>query len=304
MKNKSIKTPFIHKRYLQWIFTDSCNYRCGYCLAHSKDPFPLSPLKLIDGLEKKLKGKWEVVLLGGEPFLHPDFMASVKRLVKMGHRLSVYTNFSAPEKKIIEFLKITEGKLSGFFASLHLENVKTEDFLKKIEKIEKAWPGFKRRLFVCSVGLPENLERLKKIKKAFCQAKAQMTITVYQNADLSFFKYTRKQKKDLENIIMENNPSEFSAFAVAYSGHGLEINSVNFQGEKCPAGQKSLFLLPPGDAYRCLAAYRTKKESLGNILKNDFRLQKTAQKCLFKQCFCPAIYDQYFWWQKTNENSV
>jgi len=292
------KIPFEHaKNSVYWVISDNCNYRCSYCFSQSKSSGGADPLLITDNFKAKLRGKWDFILSGGEPFAHDDFLEIVKKLtaLKQLHRIFIYTNFSANPEKIVKFLEITKNKLSVLFASLHLDYVKPADFLKKIQLIEKSFPGFKNSLLVNLATAAEDLLALEKIKKSFFEERIQLLITPRLSPALNFLKYSNKQKEFLRQLNKSYNLPRFNDLSVACGDYGLDSQTLNFKGRQCFAGCRSFFVNPYGETYSCVVANRTKKKSLGNISKGSFKLKKTATGCSFRNCSYPASFDQYFW---------
>lgn len=84
------------------IFTQGCNYRCGYChnpeLVEPKLFSPLIPEEEIFSFLEKRKGKLEAVeITGGEPTLQPDLLAVLKKIKAMGYLTKLDSNGSNPE---------------------------------------------------------------------------------------------------------------------------------------------------------------------------------------------------------------
>lgn len=84
------------------IFTQGCNYRCGYC--HNPELVqpnlfakPISEKEIFSFLAKR-KGKLEAVeITGGEPTLQIDLIEVLKRIKAMGYLLKLDSNGSNPE---------------------------------------------------------------------------------------------------------------------------------------------------------------------------------------------------------------
>jgi len=292
------KVPFEYgKNNVYWVISDACNYRCHYCFTQSKNPNSADPLLIVDNFKTKLEGKWDFILSGGEPFIQKDFFKIIKSLTELEqlNKIFIHTNFSASPEKIVKFLKMTQGKLSVLFASLHLDFVKPADFLEKIALVEKSFPGFKKYLLVNLTTAAKDLFFLEDLKKNFFEEGVQLLITPQLSSNLNFIKYSKKQRLFLKRLNIRYNLPEFAGLSVACGRYGLESSMVDFRGKKCFAGCQSFFINPYGDTYGCVAANRAKKNSLGNILKNDFKLNKKGIKCLFSSCHYPVSYEQYFW---------
>jgi len=86
------------------IFTQGCNFRCGFC--HNPDLIPRSKIPnnkfqiTTDetlGFLKTRVGKLDgVVITGGEPTIQPDLVEFIKKIKKLGFLVKLDTNGSAP----------------------------------------------------------------------------------------------------------------------------------------------------------------------------------------------------------------
>jgi hypothetical protein len=136
------------------------------------------------------------------------------------------------------------------------------------------------------VATKEKPPYLEEIKKKFFKAGIPFYWQPYQNSDHIFFKYSKSQKKLIEKIAHQYNPPRHRKFFERLGTYGLDIPGINFKGRKCSAGHRYFILLPTGDAYSCLVSARQRKNFLGNILENNFKLNQRDIKCPFNQCFC------------------
>ena len=85
------------------IFTQGCNFRCGYChnpalvLPHLIQQSPsISPTEMLRWLKKRNTWLDAVVITGGEPTIHkdlPEFIAAIKA---MGYAIKLDTNGTNP----------------------------------------------------------------------------------------------------------------------------------------------------------------------------------------------------------------
>jgi len=95
----SIPNPrnFCGGNFQDWLevnLTDACNARCSWCVER-KGWHPRTRASWQKICEAALdSGKTNIILLGGEPTLHPDFSKIVKRLHNNGRRPWVTTNGS------------------------------------------------------------------------------------------------------------------------------------------------------------------------------------------------------------------
>lgn len=112
-----------------------CNNLCKFCVQGDKRN--LLPAKDIEEIKKDLKeafrkNKTEVVLTGGEPTLHPNFLEIIKLTKSIGFKnIQIQTNgrmFAYPDFCI----KTIEAGATEFSPAVHGPNAKIHDFLTSI----------------------------------------------------------------------------------------------------------------------------------------------------------------------------
>ena len=83
------------------VFTQGCNFRCGFC--HNPELIPFENADLLDTEEtvayiKERKGMLDgVVITGGEPTLQNDLQDFIRQMKYMGLYVKLDTNGSAPD---------------------------------------------------------------------------------------------------------------------------------------------------------------------------------------------------------------
>lgn len=113
-----------------------CNNRCQFCVQGNKRDFlPYKDLKEIrrDLKEAFRKGKREVVLTGGEPSLHPDFLAIIGLAKSIGFKnIQVQTNgrMFAYEDFCLKTIK---AGATEFSPAIHGHNAEIHDFLTTVK---------------------------------------------------------------------------------------------------------------------------------------------------------------------------
>lgn len=278
---KNYQKPKIN--FVQWGITQRCNYGCSYCATKGlrivsckkQAVDSVSPYIFLDKFAKYLSGSWQFYLCGsGEPFIAPDFLKIVKGLIKMGHQIGVMTNFSAPEKEILEFCKITRGKLFEFGASLHLEHIKLDKFFKKVLLVKQIIGD---KFSVHSVARKGQVLKIEKIARVFQNKGIRFVLQLERdytknNIEEPFVNYTRQEKAVIKKV----------------RRRFYNKNILKFKGYSCWSGSKYFVIDEKGDAYRCNPAqrFRDKRGYLGNLLKGTFKLRSRPITCHYDYCYC------------------
>jgi MoaA/NifB/PqqE/SkfB family radical SAM enzyme len=274
-------TPRPEEGVVSWNINTACNYRCSYCTQRFKEDrgrWSRDTPRFIEAFAR-LPGRWEIKLSGGEPFVHPTLLAITEGLAKVGHRISVVTNFSASRDKLVEFASAAAGRVGVFSASLHLEYVGGPDldaFITKASWMEGELRARARsdlpapHVCVTSVATREALPGLPAIAARF------------HEAGVTFKVQPEKQDRD----VISYAPSEREAL-LSLGGHNLTGRIEHrYQGLPCWAGSRYFILDDTGQAYRCYPARRYKIERMGDFLSPDFRLEDGPSPCLYKTCNC------------------
>jgi MoaA/NifB/PqqE/SkfB family radical SAM enzyme len=214
-----------------------------------------------------------VKISGGEPFLHPHLPEIVGALRRLGHAVSVVTNFSADEEALRAFLDAAGPALRVFSASLHLEYVgepgRLDAFLSKAVWLRERLPEGASFNVTCVATL-DNLPRLEPLAALFA------------GRGLRFKVQPEKQNREVIEY-----PEEARATILRLGGHnGLGEVSPSFQGRPCWAGARSFTLDDRGNAWRCYPARRFRTQFLGNFLGDSFSLAKGPSPCLYAYCNC------------------
>ena len=92
-----------------WNIIFNCNYRCHYCWTHGKwqrmnrNNRVFTPKEIINAWRNILEryGSVEINILGGEPFLYPNFIKIIK-VISNFHSVNISTNLSLDIEKFVE----------------------------------------------------------------------------------------------------------------------------------------------------------------------------------------------------------
>ncbi len=101
----------IKQSFIDWegktvavIFTNGCNFRCGYChnpslvLPHLLPESELIPEETIFEYLHSRKGWLDgLVITGGEPTIQPDLIDFIKKIKQLGYQVKLDTNGSRPD---------------------------------------------------------------------------------------------------------------------------------------------------------------------------------------------------------------
>jgi pyruvate formate lyase activating enzyme len=119
------------------IFTQGCNFRCGYC--HNPELIPInnkqesiSETEVFLYLQKRKSILDGVVITGGEPTVQSDLMELIKGVKKVGLLVKLDTNGSNPKllkelinKKLVDFVAMDiKGKLQDYEQICGFKNTK------------------------------------------------------------------------------------------------------------------------------------------------------------------------------------
>lgn len=99
------------------IFLPGCSFRCHYCynpefIENPESIADFDDRVIFDYLEHKKNWLDGVVMLGGEPTIHPNFFKIVKKIKKIDLGVAVHTNGTSPQ--ILK--KLLKEKLLDFIA--------------------------------------------------------------------------------------------------------------------------------------------------------------------------------------------
>lgn len=261
---------------IEWQTNGICNYDCSYCIQSKKfrQGYP-SDEEIEKFLEffSTLSGKWEIKMSGGEPFAFKGFMDKIiPGLAKLPHQISVLTNLSAPLSVLRKFVDLVGDKLSVFSVSLHLEYVQSNDFIEKVQTLQK-WLRTETSLVINNVLIPNKLENLLTVKESI------------ESSGLKFFPQVMKTKHG----VFPYSESDQS-LVVQLTGKNPTTKQANlapsYRGLLCWSGVEYFVLDQKGNAWACRTAKRFQQGYLGNMLTGDVKLKLSPSACPYDICPC------------------
>ncbi len=196
----------------QILFTNGCNFRCGFC--HNPELFSEENNKidleiLLKNLKAKTKAGWYegVCISGGEPTIHQDLPEFIKRLKDIGLKVKLDTNGSNPsmlkeliEKKLIDYVSMDIKSPRVQYQELTNSKINLEDIDKSIDLIKKL-PNYEFRTTI----LPFfNRKDMKDIGNWMANPEKVKSYTLQQfNPENCYSLEYRNMKKTSKHIVEE-----------------------------------------------------------------------------------------------------
>ncbi len=271
--------PMPSEGVVSWNINTACNYRCSYCTQRFMDDrgrWSRDTPRFLRSFAK-LPGRWEVKISGGEPFVHPTLDEITAGLAELGHRISIVTNFSASEQKLLGFVTAARGRVGVFSCSLHLEYVSDiAAFVDKARWLRDALIAARDpslpapSLNVTTVATQSALPRLAELATGFADKGVVFKV----------------QPEKLDGGLVTYTPQE-EAQLVQLGGHNRTGQIAHrFTGQPCWSGRSYFIVDDRGIAYRCYPARRHKMERLGDFLSDSFALYDGPVPCPYPLCYC------------------
>lgn len=255
---------------IEWQVAGACNYDCSYCIqskAYRRGRPQRAQLATAIDTFAGLPGRWEIKCSGGEAFAHPLFMELVvpELMARTPHAISVLTNFSASRAELMEFARLTRGRLAVFSASLHLEFTSIDAFADKL-----AWFALMLdagvKLVVNQVVLPGR------------EAEAARGRDAIEARGIRWFAQLYKR---------DGGVAEYPDGAlVQLIGKRPANTAPSYRGRTCWAGVDYFTVDKTGDAWSCRTAKRFGEGRLGNLFDGTLQRALAPQPCGYDICPC------------------
>ncbi len=291
--------------HANWLINRTCNLRCGYCF------FSLEERRREDLIGTSLQAEyavdffnsssatWLIWMSGGEPFLHPSFVRLCKELTG-SHYIGFDTNLSLDRS--YEFAdKVDCSRVKSIECSFHVAEIGSElmfeTFLERV--IYLRGKGFPATVHV--VMWPPVFEKSVHFLRMFSDAGIPARPDPFKGTFKG--KYYPFAYSELERNIMREYREIFDALLSSADVKPLDLvqrlrpglampgmrkgdvvdGLMSFQGERCYAGQKHIFIDLNGDVKPC----HSDKTKLGNIYKKEqVQLFDQANLCSQPACVC------------------
>ena len=287
--NKIKTEPFI-----EFNITEKCNYRCNYCSQGILNKENSSKLQnatdnVIDGVIELLKDlgqDYTIQFIGGEPFCHPKFIETVKKVADLGNKMIVVTNMSYPVSSYKELIQAAGKNLVRIHGSMHLSEIKDLDSnIKNIIEIKhNLYSNTEFRIM--SILLDNNFELLKGIKQKLNQNGIEFIVS-----RLLTDGFPKKYSDEEEAFLLKQNST--------YQNNIIKSINIKTKNVLCNAGSKVFHIRTNGDIERCWSYQNNPNfQVLGNVTnKKSINLLKCPMPCYANFCKCsyPSEKQTYFY---------
>lgn len=264
----------------EWQVCGVCNYDCSYCIQSRSSRRGDPSEEAVEGMLRffaRLPGAWEVKMSGGEPFCSRRFLDRVVPglVERTPHTVSVLTNLSAPMPALERFAAVARGRIGIVSASLHLESVRAEDFVRRAAAF-RGMIGPEADFVVNAVLVPGRLAEVGEAKR------------LSEAAGLRFFPQVMKVKAPPGVHVYEGEDRRRveEILGTGTSDPRLANTVPCYSGRLCRAGVEYFTVAQDGDAWSCRSARRAHEGFLGNALDGSFRLREAPERCRYPLCPC------------------
>jgi MoaA/NifB/PqqE/SkfB family radical SAM enzyme len=266
MENQKIKFAWdIHYR---------CNFRCPYCWFYKdwakigKRSIYLTPDEWMIHWKRVYDryGEVKIEIVGGEPFIYPNFIELVKKLSFL-HLVKVTTNLSGD---IEHFAKEISPQRVDLDLNFHILFINLETVIKKTLILKNA--GFKGG--VCYLAYPPQMDRIEYLSGEFRKAGINFALAAFwgeYNGKQYPAAYTEEERKMMHPFLGDID-------RITY-----HLNAQSPKGKLCNAGHRYASIQADGNVVRCGTL---SNKSIGNILDKNFDLLKNPLPC--EADFCPC----------------
>ncbi len=262
------------KREIDFLITQKCNYRCPYCSQSkkfAKGAFEYADNSVLEAFFEfiqNLPRDFEITISGGEPFCHENFFQIIEKIVYLGFKVGVVSNFSFPFEYYLKLKEIAGENLSRLFVSLHLTEIKNlDDFLHKAQEFSKIKGN--TEFVAASVLSEDNLCELEKVAQ-FMEKNGIKFEVQHMRIKNSFVEYSFGANEFIQKFSVSKTKKLSNTYA-----------------NLCCAGVDYMCVYQNGDAYRCFSSRFNRAHFMGNIKDKNFKMFSKPIPCLNKNCTCP-----------------
>lgn len=269
--------------------TGRCNLRCKYCYAHPASATDISLCEVKTILEQfKKMGVFQILIEGGEPFLHPDFFQILESSLHYYPSSGILTNGTQINKgEIYRISRLLENYPHlSIQVSLdsHLEDIndRTRGMTNRVTETIRLLAEAKVDVTVAITIHRQNIDYAESVidyfyplVKKFHYMNLMPTRIALQNHDFLFPENSRLEKfwDDLSKKI-QSMSSDISV-SYPYDTPNAELGKSIFQCQGCLAGITRVNITPDLNVIACPIS---SEEIMGNLKEADFESIWFSQK--------------------------
>jgi radical SAM protein with 4Fe4S-binding SPASM domain len=333
LSTKRLQIPYL----MTFMLTNTCVTKCCYCYAdtHTEVKNHLSTDRIFQIIrEAKRIGVYNIFLIGGEVFLHPDWELVLSELTDNGFGPDSISTKVPITPRIVKGLKESRFKgtlqlsidtLDPNIASetLHVNPCYISKVKQGVSILEKAGITYRvETVLTKATCTEENIDALYDFLKDKKHVKTwEIRTAMFSNQkSMDNFNSIKATVPLLEKLFkyVENNIKNEARFAIVFprteidkAYYTAEGGSSTFKGSKCSALNDHLFILPDGKCTICEQLYWNPNFIIGDLTNESIsgvwnsakanKLLNLKQECINKQSPCSSckLFDDCF---RTNRN--
>ena len=268
----------MNKVSFSWNLTIECNYRCPYCWFYgdwhqqktrNKHLAVKELMRYWENIYKRY-GSAKIDILGGEPFLYPNFVELIKELSSF-HTVDITTNLSCGVESFAREIDPERVKICPTF---HPSFTDFNAFLEKVLFLKEYKFGNR----VAYLAYPPQIKQINHYSEGFAKEGLSLSVMAfwgkYSGADYPAG-YTQEEKIAIEPYLGDR------------AGEKFQVVPRKVKGTLCRAGQAYAVIYSDGTVFRCGGSKNSdEKLILGNFFDDNFRLLEEPLPC--SHDFCPC----------------
>lgn len=274
---------FLSTPPLVWLeLTRKCNLTCPHCYIRGGTPrrgeLPTSTfMRIIDELSEM--GVWAIAITGGEPMLHPDFIAIVNYAHQRGLLIGIATNGTRVSTYILDQIPRDGVIISVSVDDLHLHKAASG---VEFKVMTKALRTIKQLGFEANVMTNTNKRNIASIQQIMYWAQENQVSV--RSVPFSPLGRGKKHRAELENSVDDVDVAarfwlDECAWEHQYHNRvGLCVGSIFNYGlslaymtRRCSSGRYLCYICSDGTVYPCTMCAGEKIFAAGNLQEMNFQ---------------------------------
>lgn len=255
-----------------WDIHYKCNFRCPYCWFYKEwarmgqRSLYLSPEEWMVHWRRIYDkyGKARIEIVGGEPFIYPNFIELVKMISSL-HSVKITTNLSG---NIERFVQEVNPELVDLDLNFHVLFIDLETVLKKTLLLKKA--GFKGG--ICYLAYPPQMHKIQSLSETFRKEGINFALAAF---------WGEHNGKKYPNAYTEEEKEMMRPYLGDIDRVTYHLNAQSPKGRLCNAGYMYADIQADGNVVRCA---QLGHKSIGNITDDMFNLLEKPLPCEAETC--------------------